>query len=262
MGFSEMLRNLKKLNSYYYTLKWRKYSSYFQSSKRFYDVPKHLWAIPPVFIIPNYMCCSVDLNFFFFLFRATPVAYGSSLAGGESEMQLPSYSTATAMPDLSHIHNLHCNLQQCWIFNPLSKGKDQTCILMDISQVLSPLSHNKNSILSSILMGEILWKENVVRAHWFHLSSKELLLTSRHYLLYRLGKSGVLLIYWGRERRERPSFWGAGKWGCAPQYLARALSLPNCRNVSRRKVEIEKRWGLIQSRNYSEEVHCICMFPP
>ena len=44
-------------------LNWRKYSSFFQSSKRFYDALKHLWVIPPVFIIPNYICCSLELNF-------------------------------------------------------------------------------------------------------------------------------------------------------------------------------------------------------
>ena len=59
------------------------------------------------------------------LFRATPVAYGSSQLGAELELQLPSYTTATAMPDPSH------NLQQCWILNPLSKARDQTRILMD-----------------------------------------------------------------------------------------------------------------------------------
>ena len=38
--------------------------------------------------------------FFFFLpFRATPMAYGSSQAGVELELQLPVYATATAMSE-------------------------------------------------------------------------------------------------------------------------------------------------------------------
>ena len=41
--------------------------------------------------------------FFFLLLRATPMAFGSShRLGVESELQLPSYTTATATPHLSH----------------------------------------------------------------------------------------------------------------------------------------------------------------
>ena len=59
------------------------------------------------------------LFYFIFLYRATPLAYGSSQA----------YTTATAMTDPNHICNQHCNLQQSQILNPLSKARDQTCIL-------------------------------------------------------------------------------------------------------------------------------------
>ena len=45
------------------------------------------------------------------------------------------YTTALAMPDLSHICDLHHSSQPHWIFNPLSKAKDQTCVLMDASQI-------------------------------------------------------------------------------------------------------------------------------
>ena len=58
----------------------------------------------------------------------------------ELELQLLAYTTAVVMPDLSHICNLHHRSQQCWILNPLSKARDRTHILMDTSQVLSPLS--------------------------------------------------------------------------------------------------------------------------
>ena len=51
--------------------------------------------------------------------------------GVELELQLLAYTTATAMPDLSHIFNLCHILQQRQILNPLSEAVDPTCILMD-----------------------------------------------------------------------------------------------------------------------------------
>ena len=53
----------------------------------------------------------------------------------ESEAQLPAYATATVTPDPSHICDLRCSLQECWIHNPLSEARDQTRVLMDTSQV-------------------------------------------------------------------------------------------------------------------------------
>ena len=68
--------------------------------------------------------------------------------GVESELQLLAYTTA--MPDPSHI----CNLHQ--ILNPLRDARDQTQILMDTSQGLNPLSHNGNSWLTGILLAWLL----------------------------------------------------------------------------------------------------------
>ena len=66
--------------------------------------------------------------------------------GVQSELQLPAYTTATAMQDLSHICDLHRHSQQRHILNPLSQAWDRTHILTDTSrQVLNPLSHNGNS---------------------------------------------------------------------------------------------------------------------
>jgi len=65
--------------------------------------------------------------------------------GVESELQLLACTTATAMPDLSRICNLHHSSRQRWILNPLSEARDQTHILMDTIQVLNPLSHNGNA---------------------------------------------------------------------------------------------------------------------
>ena len=55
--------------------------------------------------------------------------------GVELEVQLPAYTTATAMPDPSHVCNLHHSLWQYWILNPLSEARDRTLIHMDTSQV-------------------------------------------------------------------------------------------------------------------------------
>ena len=81
---------------------------------------------------------------FFFLFRATPAAYESSWAGVRFELQLPAYTTATAMLDLSQICDLYQSLWQRRILNPVSKAWDRTRILMDTSRVLNALSHNGN----------------------------------------------------------------------------------------------------------------------
>ena len=47
----------------------------------------------------------------------------------ELELQLLAYTIA--MPDPSHICDLHHRLWQHVILNPLSKARDQTCIIMD-----------------------------------------------------------------------------------------------------------------------------------
>ena len=53
----------------------------------------------------------------------------------ESELQLPAYTTATAMQNPSYIYNLHHSSWQCCIPNPLSEARDWTRILKDTSQI-------------------------------------------------------------------------------------------------------------------------------
>ena len=53
--------------------------------------------------------------------------------GVESELQLPAYTTATPIPDLSHVCDLHHSSQPHWILDPLIEVRDRTCILMDPS---------------------------------------------------------------------------------------------------------------------------------
>ena len=49
----------------------------------------------------------------------------------ELELQLPAYTTATAMRHPSHVYDLHHSSLQHWILNPQSEAKDQTHIFMD-----------------------------------------------------------------------------------------------------------------------------------
>ena len=56
--------------------------------------------------------------------------------GIKSELQLPAYTTATAMWDPSYVCDLPHSSQQRQILNPLSEAKDGTCVLMDTSRVL------------------------------------------------------------------------------------------------------------------------------
>ena len=64
------------------------------------------------------------------------------MLGAELELQLLAYTTAIAMWDLSCVCDLHHGSWQSWIPNPLSKARDQTCILMDTSQVHFCLATN------------------------------------------------------------------------------------------------------------------------
>ena len=63
------------------------------------------------------------------------MAYGGSQARGQIELQLPAYATATATQDLSPICDLHHSSWQCRILNSLNEAGDQTCVLMDTSQI-------------------------------------------------------------------------------------------------------------------------------
>ena len=55
--------------------------------------------------------------------------------GVELELQLLAFTTATAMQYLSCVCNLHDSSQQHWILNTLSEARDQTCVLMNTSQI-------------------------------------------------------------------------------------------------------------------------------
>ena len=74
--------------------------------------------------------------FFFFAFVGPHPWHMEVLRlGVESELQLPTYTTVTAMWDPSRIFDQHHGSQQPWILNPLRKAGDGTHILMDTTQV-------------------------------------------------------------------------------------------------------------------------------
>ena len=62
--------------------------------------------------------------FFFSLSRATPTAYGGSQARGQIGTVVPELCHRTAMPELSHVCELHRNSHQWRILNPLSNARD------------------------------------------------------------------------------------------------------------------------------------------
>ena len=72
---------------------------------------------------------------FVLFFRAIPMAYGSSQAGGQIETQLLAYTTATAMQDLSCVCHIHHSSWQRQISDPLSEARDRTHILMDTNHI-------------------------------------------------------------------------------------------------------------------------------
>ena len=89
-------------------------------------------------------CPSITTNntyffyYFIFLFRAAPAAYGPGwgwIGAVASSLYLSVYTTATAMPDTSHIWDLHHSSQQCRIPNPLTEARDWTHILKYASWV-------------------------------------------------------------------------------------------------------------------------------
>ena len=89
------------------------------------------------------------LIFFFFLFRATPAAYGGSQARGGIRAVATSlhhrHSNSGSEP---HLQNLHHSSQQYWILNPLSKARDGTRVLMDTSQAFNPSEPQQEPCIS------------------------------------------------------------------------------------------------------------------
>ena len=84
-----------------------------------------------------YANTSPFLSFFFLVVFLGPHLWHMEVPrlGVELELLLLAYATATAMQDSSHICDLHHSSWQCWIPNPLSRARNQTCVLMDASWI-------------------------------------------------------------------------------------------------------------------------------
>ena len=76
-------------------------------------------------------------SFYFWLFRATTMAYGGFQAGGQIGVAAAGLhlSRSKATRDPSHICDLYHSSQQHQILNPLSETRNQICVLMDASQI-------------------------------------------------------------------------------------------------------------------------------
>ena len=73
---------------------------------------------------------------FFFFFWSICLFLGPHLQHMEvPRLGVDSSYSCWPTPDLSHVCDLHHNSWECQIFNPLSKARDPTCILLDISQI-------------------------------------------------------------------------------------------------------------------------------
>jgi len=75
--------------------------------------------------------------------------------GVELELQRLPYTTATATQDPYCLCSLHHSSWECWILNPLSKVRDQTCTLMD----LFLLRQDGNFLSVPLLKVVIAWWE-------------------------------------------------------------------------------------------------------
>ena len=89
--------------------------------------------------------------------------------GIQSELQLLTYTTATAMPDLSCVCDLHHSSRQRRILNLLSEANDQTCILMDTNWAHYCWATTRTSRVGSIFKEFILssFTKNLVESLWF-----------------------------------------------------------------------------------------------
>ena len=109
---------------------WSFQTAYSQRNFHFID---HLYLILlQILVLCVYVCMYVCMYLFL---GPHPRQMEVPRLGVKSELQLSANTTATATPDPSHICNLYHSSGQCQIFNPMSKARNQTCNLMDTSQV-------------------------------------------------------------------------------------------------------------------------------
>ena len=109
---------------------------------------KSVDAQVPYIVFAYNLCTSSHIFYFLpFIFRAVPMACGSSQARG----RIRALATTTAMQDLNCVCNPHHSSQKHWILNPLSKARDQTCNLMGPSRICFHCAMTGTPIFNYIL---------------------------------------------------------------------------------------------------------------
>ena len=90
-------------------------------------------CFPCVFFLFRYYYLLFLLNIFLyhFFFFLWPHLWHMEVPRLGVNLELPAYTTATAMPEPSCICDLYYSLWQRWILYPLSKARDQMHILTD-----------------------------------------------------------------------------------------------------------------------------------
>ena len=71
------------------------------------------------------------INYYYFFFQGQTCGIWKLPAKGQSELQLPAYTTATATWDLSQVWDLNYSSWQYQTLNPMRKARDWTLILMN-----------------------------------------------------------------------------------------------------------------------------------
>ena len=93
----------------------------------------------------HYLLITAEMvSFFFFSFLGQHMKIPRS--GVKLELQLLAYTSHSNTGFEPCFCDLCRRLWELWILNPLSKARDWTHILMDISWIFNPLSHNRNSL--------------------------------------------------------------------------------------------------------------------
>ena len=82
-----------------------------------------------------YICVRILTRFFFFFLGPHPWHMEVPRLGIESQLQLPAYTTVTAVQCPSHVCDLHHSSRQNWILNLLSEAGNGTCHLIVTSWI-------------------------------------------------------------------------------------------------------------------------------
>ena len=116
-----------QLASFHFNLKWTPTSSSFKADLMVMN--SRLWFVS--FIWEGLLSQSIlGWQFFFFFLGLHPRHIEIPRLGGEFELQLPAYTTATETADPSHVCEPHHSSRQRQILDPLSYARDGAYNLM------------------------------------------------------------------------------------------------------------------------------------